>query len=130
MADGKEARSIGELFSKLANDTTNLVRQEIRLAKVELGQKAAEAGKHVGLVAVGGGVAYTGFMAIVAALILLLGEHIALWLAALIIGIATLALGILLARQQLGQLKQLDPTPKATVETLREDKEWAKEQMR
>jgi hypothetical protein len=130
MLERKDERSIGELLSQLANDTTKLLRQEVRLAKVELGQKAADAGKRVGLIAVGGAVAYAGVLAIVAALIVLLADFIALWLAALVIGVALAGIGYVLIQQQLAALKQLDPSPRATVETLKEDKEWVKEQMR
>jgi hypothetical protein len=130
MADRKEERSIGELFSQLANDTTNLVRQEVRLAKVELGQKAARVGKRVGLIALGSGVAYAGMLSIVAALVMVLGQFLPMWLSALIIGAAVMGTGSYVSQQQLNALKQLDATPEATVQTLKDDKEWAKEQMR
>ena len=130
MADRKEERSIGELFSQLANDTTNLVRQEVRLAKVELGHKAAQVGRQVGLIALGGGVAYAGLLAVMAAVIVLLVQYIPVWLSALIVGVVVMGIGYYFSRQQLDALKQLDATPKATVETLKEDKEWAKGQMR
>jgi len=123
-------RSIGELFSELANETTLLVRQEVQLAKVELSQKAAKVGKQVGLIGLGGAVAYAGFLALVAAVIMLIGEYIALWLAALIVGIVVMGIGYVLSKQQLDELKRMDPTPKATIETLKQDKEWAKEQLR
>jgi xanthine/uracil permease len=130
MAEGKEERSIGELFSELANDTTRLVRQELLLAKVELGQKAADIGKQVGLITLGGAVACAGLLAIVAALILVLGQYMPVWLSALVVGLVVTGIGYLLSQQHLNALKHLDPTPRATVETLKEDKEWAKQQMR
>ena len=130
MADRKEERSIGELFSQLASDTTTLVRHEVRLAKVELGQKAAQVGRQVGLIALGGAVGYAGLLAVVAALILLLGQYIPVWLSAFIIGLLIMGIGYYVSRREIDALKQLDATPKATVETLKEDKEWAKEQMR
>jgi uncharacterized membrane protein YdfJ with MMPL/SSD domain len=130
MAERKEERSIGELFSQLANDTSTLVRQEVRLAKVELGQKAAQVGKQVGLIALGGGIAYAGLLAIIAALVVLLAEYMSLWLSALIVGVVVMGIGYYLARQQIDALKHLDATPKMTVQTLKEDKEWAKGQLR
>jgi uncharacterized membrane protein YqjE len=130
MTDGKEERSIGELFSQLANDTTRLVRQELLLARVELGQKAADIGKQIGLIVLGGAIAYAGLLAIVAALILVLGQYIPVWLSALIVGLVVMGIGYLVSQQHLSALKHLDPTPRATVETLKEDKEWAKQQMR
>jgi xanthine/uracil permease len=123
-------RSIGELFSELARETTTLLRQEILLAKVEFGQKAGQVGRQVGLVAIGGAVLYAGLLAVVAALILLLAGYIASWLAALLVGLAVMAIGYGLAKHQLDALKRVDPKPTATIETLRQDKEWAKEQLR
>ena len=130
MVERKEERSIGELFSQLANDTTTLVRQEVRLAKVELGQKAAQAGKQVGLIALGGAVTHAGFLAIIAALIALLAQYTSVWLSALIVGVVVVGIGYFLSRREIVALKQLDVTPKATVATLKEDKEWVKGQMR
>jgi hypothetical protein len=130
MVERKEERSIGELFSQLANDTTTLVRQEVRLAKVELGQKATQAGKQIGLIALGGAVTYAGFLAIIAALIALLAQYMSVWLSALIVGVVVAGIGYFLSRREIVALKQLDMTPKATVATLKEDQEWAKGQLR
>ena len=130
MASHNEERSVGELFSQLAGDSASLIRQEVRLAKIELGQKAAQAGKQLGLVAVGGGVAYAGVLAIVAGLIVLLGQYLPMWLAAFIVGIVIAGGGYYIVREQLAALTHLDPTPMATVETLKKDKQWLKEQMR
>jgi len=130
MAEMKQERSIGELFAQLASETTTLVRQEVQLAKVELGQKATKVGRQVGLIALGGAVAYAGLLAIVAAVILLLGQYMPVWVAALIVGVVVAGIGYFLSQQQLNELKNLDPTPRATVETLKQDKEWAKEQLR
>ena len=129
-APGTDALSIGELISRLASDTSTLVRQEVRLAKVELGQKASQVGKAVALVAVGGFVAYAGLLAVIAAVIILLAEYMAAWMSALVVGAVIVAVGYFVARQQLSALKRLDPTPTATIDTLKDDKEWAKEQMR
>ena len=130
MQNRKEERSIGELFSELANETTTLVRQEVQLAKIELSQKAAQVGKEVGFIGLGGAVGYAGFLAVLAALILVIGQFIPVWLSALIIGLVVMGIGYFLSQQHLHALKHLDPTPQATVETLKQDKQWAKEQMR
>ena len=126
----KETQSIGDLVARLAGDTSTLLRQEVQLAKVELSRKAAETGKHIGLIAVGGGVAYAGLLAIVAALVLFLGEYMPFWLSALITGVVVGGIGYYFARRQLDALQHVDPVPRATVETMKENKEWAKEQLR
>src|SRR5690242_13406018 len=130
MMERKEERSIGELFSQLANETTTLVRQEVRLAKIELGQKAAKVGKGVGLIGAAGAIAHAGVLAVVAALILLLGEHMPYWVAALLVGVVLVGVGYWLVQQQLNALKHLDPVPRATVETLKQDKDFLKAQLR
>ena len=122
-------RSIGELFGELARQTTVLIRQEILLAKVELGQKASKAGRQVGLIALGGLVLYAGLLAIIAAIILVLADYITPWIAALVVGVVVIGIGYGVLKQQLNALQKLDPKPRATIETLRQDKEWAKEQL-
>jgi len=124
----REERSIGELFAELSQKTTTLVRQEIQLAKVEMSQKASRVGKNVGFLLIGGVVAYTGLLAVVAAAIILLGEVIAYWLSAAIIGVVIAAVGAALVVKGANTLRQEEPTPRETVETLQEDKEWLKDQ--
>src|SRR3712207_9481201 len=91
----KDDRSIGELFSELSGETTALLRQEAQLAKAEMTQKASRVGKNVGFLVVGGVVAYTGVLALVAAGIILLGQAIPYWLSALIFGLVIAAVGLL-----------------------------------
>jgi hypothetical protein len=126
----REERPLKELFSELASESAALIRDEVRLAKLELGQKAAQAGKHMTLVAIGGAVAYAGLLAVIAGMIVLVGSYIPMWLSALILGVAVIGIGYATLQSGLSALKRLDPTPRATLETLRLDKEWAKEQMR
>jgi hypothetical protein len=130
MQERKEERSLGQLFSELAHDMTKLVRQELQLAKVELGQKASLVGKQAAFIAVGGAVAYAGFLAVIAGLVLLLAKFIAPWLAAFLVGALVIGIGYMLIQQHLRALKNADLTPRATVETLKQDTEWAREQLR
>ena len=124
----REERSIGALFAELSQKTTTLVRQEIQLAKVEMSQKASRVGKNVGFLLIGGVVAYTGLLAVVGAGIILLGQVIAYWLSAAIIGVVIAAVGAVLVVKGANTLRQEEPTPRQTVETLQEDKEWLKDQ--
>jgi uncharacterized membrane protein YqjE len=129
MATRSDAPSMGDLFSRLAADGASLMRQEVRLAKIELGEKAAQAGKQLGLMALGGGVAHAGILAVVAALVLLIGQFVAMWLSAFLVGVVVLAAGYLIVRAQLTAFRHFDPIPKATVATFKEDKDWIKEQI-
>ena len=102
----RDDRSLGELFAELSQKTTALVRQEIQLAKVEMSQKASRAGKNVGFLLVGGVVAYTGVLALVATGIILLGQLIPYWLSAAIIGVVIAAVGAVLVTKGASALRQ------------------------
>lgn len=126
----KDDRSLGELFSELAQETTTLVRHEVNLAKVEMSDKASRAGKHVGILAAGGAVAYAGLLAILAAVIILLNDVMPLWVSALLVGVVAAVVGYILIRRGLDALKREDLAPRQTMETLKEDQQWAKDQTR
>ncbi len=112
MQEGRDDRSLGELFSELSQETTTLVRQEMNLAKAEMSQKASRVGKDVGFLAAGGAVAYAGLLAILAGVIALLGLIIPLWLSALLVGLVVAGVGYFLVRRGLDALKQEDLAPR------------------
>ena len=128
--DGKDERSLGELFAELAQDTSTLVRKEVQLAKTEMSQKASRVGKDVGFLAAGGAVAYAGLLAVLAGIIVLLGQVIPMWLSALLVGVVVAGVGYFLVRRGLDALKREDLAPRQTIETLKEDQQWAKDQTR
>ena len=74
--------------------------------------------------------AYTGVLALVAAGIILLGQVIPYWLSALIFGLVIAAVGLFLVVKGANTLRQEDPAPRETVETLKEDSQWLKNQTR
>ncbi len=129
--EGRDDRSLGELFSELAQETSTLVRQEVTLAKTEMTAKATRVGKDIGFLAVGGMIAYAGLLAIIAAVLLLLGSNgVPWWLSALIVGLVVAGIGYVLVQRGLTALKREDLTPRQTIESLKEDTQWAKEQVR
>ena len=128
MQGPRDDRSLGELFSELAQETSSLMRQEVTLAKTEMTQKASTAGRHIGILAAGGAVAYAGLLAILAGIIALLNNVMPLWLSALLVGIVVAVVGYLLVRRALDALKREDFAPRETIETLKEDQRWAKDQ--
>jgi hypothetical protein len=131
MAQNSPDRSLGDLFSDLSRDITTLVRQEINLARAELGQTTSKVGRDIGFLAVGGLVIYAGFLGILAAIVIILGTiGLPWWLSALIVGLIVAGVGYLLVRRGLDALKKENFAPQKTVETLKEDVEWAKEQTR
>ncbi len=120
-------RPIGDLVKQLASQTSTLVRQELDLAKAEMSQKAATAGKGAGLI---GGAALTGLLAagaLTACLILVLSEAMDAWLAALIVAVVMGAVAAVLGLAGRNKVREATPpVPEQTVETVKEDVEWAK----
>lgn len=125
----KEERSLGDLFSELATETSTLVRQEVALAQTELTQKATRVGKNVGYLAVGGFVAYAAMLAVLAGIIMLIGLVIPVWLSAIIVGLVVGGIGYFMISSALGELRNTDPVPRDTVETIKEDAQWIKNQV-
>jgi uncharacterized membrane protein len=126
----RDERSLGELFAELTREITTLVRQEATLAKTEIGQKAARIGKHVGMLAAGGAVAYAGFLALIAGIISTLAQQTEMewWASALLVGILVAGLGAFFVWKGLDALRHDDLTPRETIETLKEDKRWVQGQ--
>lgn len=123
-------KPLGDLFSDLASEMSNLVRQEVELAKVEVSQKAKYVGRNVGYLVVGGAVAYAAMLAVIAAIIMLLDKVMPNWGAALLVGVLVGGIGWLLIGKALSALQQADITPRQTVETLKEDATWVKQQIK
>ena len=122
-------RPVAALLSDLAGETSTLVRQEIALFKAELNEKLGRMGVGAGALAAAGVLAFTGWLALVAAAILGLSIVLAPWLAALIIGILVIALGAGLALFGKSRLKVDALVPRRTLNSLREDQAWIRDQV-
>ena len=125
----KDEKSLGDLFSELATETSNLVKQEVSLAQAELTQKAVKVGKNVGFLVVGGAIGYAALLAFIAALIIGLSYLVPAWAAALIVGVVVAIAAAVLIMSALNALKNTGLTPTQTVETIKEDAQWLKDQM-
>jgi len=130
MAQVRDERSLGDLFSDLSRETTTLVRQEVQLAKAELTQSATEVARGVGMLVAGGAVAYAGLLFLLLAIVFgLIQAGWDAWLSALVVGLVVVAIGAILVLRARESLKPANLAPRRTVETLKEDQEWAKEQI-
>ena len=119
--------SIGELFGKLSNETSTLIRQEMELARAELTEKGKQAGKGAGLFGGAATVALLGAGAITAGIVLLLALLIPDWLAAIVVGLVYVGVAALLGLKGRDEMQQATPpVPEQTVDTVKEDVQWAK----
>jgi hypothetical protein len=125
----RSGRSVAALLSDLAGETSTLFRQEIALFKAELGESLARIGVGTGALAAGGVIAFSGWLALVAAAILGLSRVLAPWLSALIIGVVVIALGAGVALFGKSRLKASALVPRRTLNSLREDEAWIRDQV-
>jgi len=125
----KEERSLGELFSELAGETGTLVRQELSLAQAELTKKATSVGTNVGFLAAGGAVGYAGFLAILAGVIIGISHFIPAWLAAILVGAIVSGTAYFLIMSAIEGIKKTGISPTETVESIKEDAKWLKDQV-
>jgi uncharacterized membrane protein YqjE len=124
-------RSIGELLKQLSEETTRLVHQELELAKAELTQKGRQAGAGAGLLGGAGVIGLLAAAALTACFILVLDAVMPAWLAALLVAVVYGAIAAVLAMRGRNKVKQAaPPVPEQTIETVKEDVQWAKTQMR
>ncbi len=121
--------SVAELLSRLSEQASTLVRQEIQLAQTEMTRKATRAGKNAALVVAGAIVGLGAFYSLIAALILALAQTMDSWLAALLVAVVLAVVAGLLAWYGIKKLKEIDPAPRRTIETMRENKEWLAQQI-
>jgi uncharacterized membrane protein YqjE len=122
--------SMGELFKQLSEEMSTLVRQELRLAQAEMTEKGKRAGIGAGIF---GGAGLIGVMALgtlTACVVAALAEAMAVWLAALIVTVVYAAIAGVLALQGRERIQQATPpVPEQTVESVKEDVQWAKTQL-
>ena len=132
--EAREERSIGQLLKDLRDDTTTLLRQEVELAKAEMTEKAARAGRNLGSVAIGGAVAFLGAIALLGFAVAgltslfsqLMSPGVAVWLAPLIVGAVLALVGYSMIKKSLETLKRESIAPTKTTQSLQENKEWLK----
>jgi hypothetical protein len=129
--DDLRDRSLGELLKQLSEQTTRLVHQELELAKAELQQKGKQAGAGAGMFGGAGAIGLAALGALTACLILALDTVMPAWLAALIVAVVYGIIAFVLVKQGQARIRRATPpVPEQTIETVKEDLEWAKTQMR
>jgi uncharacterized membrane protein YqjE len=121
--------STGELVKQLTQQTSDLVRQEIDLAKAEMTEKGKKTGVGAGILGGSGLMALFGLAALTTAAIAALSEAMDVWAAALIVAAVYMAVAGVLALTGRNRLQEAAPmAPEQTIETMKEDVEWARSQ--
>ena len=123
-----DPRGLGELVKDLASQTSTLVRQEIRLAQAEVTEKGKVAGRGAGMFAGAGAAALLMLGTLTACVVVALDGALSLWLAALIVAVLWGIVAAVLAQAARTLLRTATPPAPQTVETVKEDIQWAKTQ--
>jgi uncharacterized membrane protein YqjE len=120
--------STPELISRLSEQSSRLVRDELRLAQAELSEKAKSLGRGAGMFGAAGLVAFFAIATMLTTVILALALAVDAWLAALIVTVVLLGLAgvlIVVARRQVS--RGLPATPQKSIESVKQDVETVKE---
>jgi uncharacterized membrane protein YqjE len=124
-------RSTGELVKQLSEQVSVLVRDELKLAQLEMARKGKQAGVGIGMLGGSALVALYGAGCLIACAIIAIAGAVAAWLAALIVGAALLAIAAAAASLGKGRLqKATPPLPKDAVDSIKTDIEEIKERAR
>ena len=137
MEPSRESRSLGTLIADLSRQVSALFRREIALARAELSEKARAAGSGLAALAGGGMIILIGLFFIVQAAVfgvvalldIWLPAEIAVWLAPLLVGVATVLVGWLLLSGGLKKLSAESLAPQRTADSLREDATLVREHL-
>jgi len=125
-ADDAASTSVGQLIGEISDDLSKLFRQEVELAKAEVRQEATKAGKAAGML---GGAGFAGYLTVLFlsfALVYGLGNVIDYGWAALIVAVIWGVVAAVLYATGRKRLKDVDPVPRRTVDTIKEDAQWLK----
>ena len=121
-------RPTGELVKDLSEQVSHLVRDELRLAQLEMTRKGKQAGFGIGMLAGGGGIAVYGIGCLVACAVIAIASVLATWLAALIVGAALLLVAGMVALLGKGRLgRATPPVPEETILSVKADVDEIKE---
>jgi hypothetical protein len=128
--NGLREQPMGELFKQLSDDLSTLVRQELKLAQAEMTEKGKRAGIGIGMFGAAGIVGLLALGALTTCLIAALSTGMEVWIAALIVTVVYGAIACVLALNGRDRVTEATPpVPEQTIETVKEDAQWAKTQL-
>lgn len=122
--------SLGTIVTGIVQDLQDVVRGEVQLAKAELKEDVSSLGKSAGMVAAGAFLALVGFLFVMLGVTYLLNKSMQMWLAAGLVGVVLLIIGIIAAMAGKNKLSAANLKPEQTIDSLKEDQEWANRQIK
>jgi uncharacterized membrane protein YqjE len=130
MATPQTQRSFADVLQDIVANIQQIVRSEVRLAQVEIKEKASRASKPASVLISGIVLALFGLGFLLLAAVYALSLVLPAWLSALIVAVVVGIIASGLIASGLTALKQINPVPEKTAQTMKENVQWAKDQMK
>jgi uncharacterized membrane protein len=130
MATWERDRSVPEVLQDIFGNIQELIRSEVRLAKAEVREEAGKAGKAIGTLGAGAVAGMYTIALLLVAGVLALAMILPAWLAALLVACVTGITAAALISEGRAQLKKVNAPPQRTIDNVKENLEWAKNQSR
>ncbi len=122
--------SLGTIVTGIVKDLQDVVRGEVQLAKAEIKEDVSSLGKSAAMIVGGAFLALVGFMFVMLGVTYLLNKSMQMWLAAGIVGVLLLIIGIIAAMAGKNKLSAANLKPEQTIDSLKEDQQWANRQIK
>lgn len=128
-----DERSLADLIRELRDESGVLLSQQVALAKTEMSEKATVVGRNVGYLIVGAAVAFLAIIFLLLAVtgglaLMLMATELkmhAIWIAPLIVGVIIAVIAAVMIYKAKLTLENASLVPRKTIETLKDDKQWA-----
>lgn len=126
----QQSESLGDTVMGIIKDVQNVIRGEVQLAKTELKEDATQMGKGAGMIGAGVFFGLIGFMFLMLGVTYVINLWLEMWLSALIVGAVLVIIAAILAMVGKSQIQSASLKPEKTIESIKEDKEWANHQIK
>ncbi len=126
----QNGRSVPEVLQDIVGNIQEIIRSEFRLAKAEVQQEASKAAPPVKMIVMGAAIGFYALGFLLFTLVMGLATVVATWLAALIVGAVLGIIALVLINTASKRLKQVNKVPERTIESMKENVQWAKNQIK
>jgi len=123
-------RSFSSLLEDIVGNVQGIIRSEVRLAKAEIQEETVKARKAAGITASGAALALYALGFLLLTCLYALETALAPWLSALIVAFVVGCIAAILISAGMKEFKRVDPRPDKTINSIKENVEWAKDQAR
>jgi uncharacterized membrane protein YqjE len=130
MTTHQNGRSVPEVLQDIVGNIEEIIRSEFRLAKAEIKEEASQAAPPLKMIVVGAAIGFYALGFLIFTLVMGLATVVPTWLAALIVGAVLGLIALALITTASKRLKQVKKVPERTIETMKENVQWAKSQIK